>query len=501
MINVTDGGAARLRAPCWQLALFTTAILGVMAAPAAADPVGSLREGQAIYWGGPQVASARVDAPALCGIQGTCYKYTVRVSAGSPKVLRVALRTADDSNGWEVTVYDPNGLEAADGSTYTLQGVAEDFDVEDWIHNPRPGIWTIEVVPNNVQDGTFLMRAALDPPQVWPSSDPAVRIIHSARVTRTCGRHVRRHRTVEHCSARRVVSTRSVPRTGVFNLAPDLAADAPWHLTFAQPTPMVVVESGNFLAMAGFHNTSASVADQPAYDCLPEETLQQGGHHCLRFTSGFANLGPGKFEVYGSSNVPVAVNGGPLYQNVYRSNGTSFARPAGFFTFHQIHAHYHVLGIAKFELYPVMAAGKLGPPSDVLKEGFCLGDIKMYNWNSFAQAEVAPNSPDNCEPVPESDGTWRFYEGIDQGWEDSYKWQTSGQFVNFGNSPDGLYLLRVTVNPYRYILEADAGHDTNDVAYTYFRVTGNDIHVIERGHGTSPWDPNKIVENPVFGES
>jgi hypothetical protein len=41
----------------------------------------------------------------------------------------------------------------------------------------------------------------------------------------------------------------------------------------------------------------------------------------------------------------------------------------------------------------------------------------------------------------------------------------------------------------------------NNVAYTYFRVTGNDIHVIERGHSTSPWDPNKIVENAVFGES
>jgi hypothetical protein len=73
--------------------------------------------------------------------------------------------------------------------------------------------------------------------------------------------------------------------------------------------------------------------------------------------------------------------------------------------------------------------------------------------------------------------------------------------VNFGDSPDGLYLLRVTVNPFHYILEADAGHDTNDVAYTYFKVTGNDIHVIERGHGTSPWDPHKQVENAVFGDS
>ena len=56
------------------------------------------------------------------------------------------------------------------------------------------------------------------------------------------------------------------------------------------------------------------------------------------------------------------------------------------------------------------------------------------------------------------------------------------------------------MNPYHYIKEADAGHDTNDVAYTYFRVTGNNIRVLERGHGYSPWDPHKQVENPVFGE-
>jgi hypothetical protein len=320
--------------------------------------------------------------------------------------------------------------------------------------------------------------------------------VHSSKAVKTCAKG-KRHRS---CRVHRVAKVSTVPRTGVYDVPPDLAADAPWHLTFEQPTPMVVVESGNFLAMAGLHNTSASVGDQPAYDCLPEETVEQGGHHCLRFTSGFANLGPGKFEVYGSSTSPVAPNGGPLFQNVYRSNGSSYSRPAGAFTFHQIHAHYHVLGIAKFELFPVTTPAKLGPPSDVLKEGFCLGDIKMYDWYSFAQSEVSPNSPDNCEPAPQPDGTWRFYEGIDQGWEDSYKWQTSGQFVNFGNSPDGLYLLRVTVNPYNYILEADKGHDTNDVAYTYFQVTGNDIHVLERGHGTSPWDPHKIVESPVFGE-
>jgi hypothetical protein len=263
---------------------------------------------------------------------------------------------------------------------------------------------------------------------------------------------------------------------------------------------MIVVESGNYLAIAGAHNTTASALGHPLYGCLPEETVEQGGQRCLRFTSGFASLGPGKFEVYGSSASPVAPSGGPLYQNVYRSDGSHYSRHAGSFAFHPIHAHYHVLGIAQFQLFHVIGAGNLGAPQAVLKEGFCLGDIKMYDWNSWAQVDTSNASQDNCEPSLQPDGSWRFYEGIDAGWEDSYKWQTSGQFVNFANNPDGYYVLRVTVNPYHYLLEADARHDTNNVAYTYFRVTGDNIYPIERGHGMSPWDRRKQVEDPVFGE-
>jgi len=71
----------------------------------------------------------------------------------------------------------------------------------------------------------------------------------------------------------------------------------------------------------------------------------------------------------------------------------------------------------------------------------------MYDWHSFGQSEIDPKSIDNCEPTPQPDGSYRFYEGIANGWEDSYKWQTSGQFIDFGNDPDGYYLLRVVANP------------------------------------------------------
>jgi hypothetical protein len=55
----------------------------------------------------------------------------------------------------------------------------------------------------------------------------------------------------------------------------------------------------------------------------------------------------------------------------------------------------------------------------------------------LSQDEVDPKSVDKCESSPQPDGTWRLYEGIANGWEDAYKWSTSGQFVDFADQTDG----------------------------------------------------------------
>ena len=446
-----------------------TAIAAIVAPSAlGALKVIALHERQAAFWNGPMIGDERVPDPSMCGVAGPCVRYSVRVLGTHAKVLRAALQTADESNNWGLVLIDPAGHVVSSGTTYELGGLGENFNVEIWAHHPTPGTWTVEVVPENVQHGTFEMRVALDPTVVWPATDP--KLGHGQR------------------------------RTGVYNVPPDLAADAPWALTFQQPTPMLALETGNVLAAAGLHHANASVAGQSLYNCLPEETIQQGAHRCLRFSSGFSSLGPGIFEVYGSSAGPVAPTGGPLYQDIYRSNGTHWSRRAGKFTFHDIHAHYHVLGIATFDLYRVLPGHRLIKAGKVLKEGFCLGNVKIFNWYSFAQAEIDPSSRDNCEPSPQPNGTWRFYQGIAPGWEDVYVWQTSGQYVDFSGQPDGTYLLRMVVNPYGYLLEADAGHDHNNVAYTLFNVTGDSVYVLERGRGTSPWDPHRILEDPVFGE-
>jgi hypothetical protein len=448
--------------------------LGVSAAPAAAkDVVASLGAGQSAFWAGGFATNERVPDAGLCSLAGRCFDYGLRVTSANADVLRVAVETSDDSNGWELRLLDPAGRQVADGSTYTNGGIAENFDVEVFAHHPAPGLWTVEVVPSNVVNGSFRVRAAVQGP---------------VPVAKAKRKKKRKHRRRRH-------QHRAKAAAAVTDMPPDLAPDPPWHLTFEQPPPMVVVEGGNYTALLGIHNPTMQVAGQPIYDCLPEETIEQHAHRCLRFTSGFASLGPGPFEVYGSSPGPVALNGGPLYQVIYRSNGTTYSRPAGTFVFHHIHLHYHVVGIAQFTFFHVGPNHTLTPAGKVLKEGFCLGNIKIFDWRSFGQAEIDPNSRDSCAPKPQADGSWRFYEGMANGWEDAYKWQTSGQFVDFGNDPNGYYVLRMTVNPDGHLLESDY---TDNVAYAYVQVTGNDVRMIERGHGTDPWDPHKIVEDPVI---
>jgi hypothetical protein len=516
--------------------------LALAAPAAAAAPTATLDVGQARFWAGSFVSDGHVDDPSLCGVEGPCFDYPIAVTAQHAKVLRAAISSSDDSNGWGIHLLDPAGHEVAANTTYTLHGFAENYDAEVFAHDPIPGTWTVRVVAENVHLGDFQARAAVDPSTTMKSAlsckpRASTAIPLPSRIVRARVRSVtvfvggRRQRTLRGARKRVRVSLVGLPpgvtkvrlvvvtgkgrrivrrtaatcakqaavtsttRAAVVDQPPDLAADAPWHLTFQQPPPMVVVEGGNYTAIAGVHNPTMQAAGQPLYGCLPEETAEQHAKRCLRFTSGFASLGPGPFEVFGSSQTAASPTGGPLFQVIRRSDGTTYSREAGKFVFHHIHAHYHVLGIAEFRFYRVGADHSLTEAGKVLKEGFCLGNIKMYDWHSFAQAEIDPKSIDNCEPATQPDGSWRFYEGIANGWEDSYKWQTSGQFVDFADNPDGYYLLRVEANPARSLLETT--YDDN-IAYAYMQVTGNDVRVIERGHGTSPWDPHKRVEDPVI---
>jgi hypothetical protein len=63
-------------------------------------------------------------------------------------------------------------------------------------------------------------------------------------------------------------------------------------------------------------------------------------------------------------------------------------------------------------------------------------------------------------------------------------------YVEFGNNPDGLYVVRITINAGHEVLESSYA---NNSAYALVKVTGDRVQELERGQGMSPWDPHKTV--------
>jgi hypothetical protein len=62
--------------------------------------------------------------------------------------------------------------------------------------------------------------------------------------------------------------------------------------------------------------------------------------------------------------------------------------------------------------------------------------------------------------------------------------------VEFGNNPDGLYVVRITIDPNHDVLQSSYAYSSS---YALVKVTGDQVQELERGQGMSPWDPHKTV--------
>jgi hypothetical protein len=63
-----------------------------------------------------------------------------------------------------------------------------------------------------------------------------------------------------------------------------------------------------------------------------------------------------------------------------------------------------------------------------------------------------------------------------------------------------VYLVRTTADKDNHVLEENENDNTS---YALIRVTGENVTILERGQGTDPWDPRKVVfagEGPAAKE-
>lgn len=418
------------------------AVVGVT--PAFADDVGlSLAVGEARFWKGGHVEDSATADPFI---------WPMALTGGGYR-LRVGIDTPSRQDSFILELLDPSGAVAATETN------SNQFNTEAFVDKPVAGTWTVRVTPDRATDAPFRLRAKLEGA---PAPKPS----------------------------------------GKIALLPNLKAVPPMEFGFIAPANPL-----NGLYPPDTVNPPLDVAGVHPISCAPDESapVELGGaaaHKCLRLTSGPINVGSGAFDMrFDMSGDLVAGSGkpqptnmtntvtGPMEQAVHYSDGTVQFRPAGMYSFHTTHGHFHTDQILTYELFRVASPGKLERLGGGTKSGFCPADQLFGEWRNFTQ-RAAGDFGEGDSPTGNCFSPSEGALGLTVGWGDVYRWQRPGQFVEFGDNGDGRYVVRSTVDKSNLILEENEADNT---AYAYLDIRGETIELMERGQGLDPWDAGKVV--------
>lgn len=232
----------------------------------------------------------------------------------------------------------------------------------------------------------------------------------------------------------------------------------------------------------GFLGDGVNLASR---SCYQEEVVEDGAERCLRFAVGPQNVGSGPLELRFARETNLGTDAS-MQQRVYYSDGSAEMRDAGSSEFHKAHQHFHLKGFARFSLFRVTdrSEGTLRKAGIGNKAGFCLVDLRIAQWRRFNQ-QRSYSARSSCMPV-----AGKAELGLSAGWTDVYGAELSGNYIDFGDNKDGYYVVRTVVDSSDFILESN---ERDNVGYAYIQVDGGSVSLLERGQGSSPWDPRKVV--------
>lgn len=205
--------------------------------------------------------------------------------------------------------------------------------------------------------------------------------------------------------------------------------------------------------------------------CHAEEHGEDKAVRCLRFSYGVRNTGLGPMDLFTGDGNQLERD---LYQRIYRADGTYFERLAGKAAWHKTHAHYHHANAIGLQLFKVVdrAEGKLEEASAPRTKGFAHRNELLRDWENFY-------------PTATMQGF-----GLLPGWADIYEWDRPGNYIDFGLNEDGYYVVRMKADPVDGIRESN---EADNYGYTYMKVTGSKVELLEAGRGKDPWDRCKIL--------
>jgi hypothetical protein len=412
---------------------------GATAATAHSAATPRLEEGRHVFWDGPYVESGTVPTSELCDVSGPCWSYPIKLGYAPNGRFRVAIDWPSDGDSYQLQLLDPSGEVAAESSA----GETGRWSHELFVARPAPGEWTVRVIGEDVTASSFRARARLE------------------RIPR--------------------------PTNEPEPLLPNLQANPPWDLGFIAPVPQPTA-APVFAApfdILGFHPLSCSV----------DEMVLNGAQRCLRFSVGPTNIGAGPYEAridLGTASPDEEGHlSGPVIQRIYRKNGSFADRQAGSFVFHEAHGHVHVQDLLAYSVHRVVDSrtGRLEQVGRGAKASFCTLDLQIADFRRFL-GDGPPAYPDAsvCFRPPANDTT--LVMGVSPGWSDIYTWNLPDQYVDWQEGGQGLYVVRVLVDGPNTIRESN---EKDNSGYALIDVQGEHIRLVERGTGTSPWDPRKVV--------
>ncbi len=187
---------------------------------------------------------------------------------------------------------------------------------------------------------------------------------------------------------------------------------------------------------------------------ISRELLNGSYHYLLRFDNTVVNQG-GRLEL--TANLATSRE---IYQNVYDRavGGTRVVRTriTSDLIFHPQHNHFHVEGVASYEILQKNSTGRyLSTPYRGTKTSFCI--IDYVRVSSTART------------TPEYQYCNASMQGLSAGWGDLYYSSLPDQWVDLGTTmpADGDYALQSIANPQRKIKETNY---TNNTGVTYFTI-------------------------------
>lgn len=175
----------------------------------------------------------------------------------------------------------------------------------------------------------------------------------------------------------------------------------------------------------------------------------------IRFSNATANVGDGKFYVYGTG-VDNGDGTEDIIQRVYYPGGGFVDRMAGQFVFHPSHSHIHVEDWCEYRVRQVLPGDGVG---DIVVKGaktsFCILDLGIYdttlpNYNPDGQFFSCSSS----------------VQGLSVGWIDIYDKSLAGQSIDITGVPAGTYWLESHADPNDAFLERDEDNNTTRVKFT-----------------------------------